>query len=695
MRVGLRGAELVLDEEGLWLEVSGDRGAVEVDSLRYVRGRLTDEVVIGAATYGIPPGRGPAVRELLGAGRLRGGAATLPDPRSLLDSWSEVEAAWLRGWLGEEELLAWLETGTRVALDGLGGEEQVGWHFVLTEERAALVAIGELGDVRVEAIDEALEVVSERGRDPVKASGHEWLTARHNEAAYHAIAALPVADAAVRLRTCADLVGPNAACASILVKLGTPRARVEAAILREEVPPAAALASLEVPPGWVPTWMPANEAYLSELLAAMRSASPDAAHLMTLHEVRRARLAKGEAFARARADVDFAELLHARGDDQKARMMLRRTLDEMGSDDHLDVVPHVGEPEGERALRVQLLEALGAAGGDEVCRPLARLDPLDERRLEALSRSPAMTVRAEAARMELASPETVRDVPPMPAPLDDVERLRHPLGRRGDVLAQVKKLVAKADVPDLAALRAHCPRAESPVVTRMLEPLAKVFGVELGAFVSSGDKSVGIRGYEGSARFLLIGRDHLQEGSPHYLDEGAMRFALGAELTHLKLGHGRFTQSEVWGGALEMVQSALRLVAVAATGGLGAKVASALDVTEHGGKLVSKARQLLGAENAASEDGHLVDRELLVAHEVMQLGADRGGLVCAGDPGAAVRAIVRVFPKPGVAERVAERGLLPVLRERGEAGLAHPSLVVRIAAIIRFWLSEDYESLRG
>jgi hypothetical protein len=87
---------------------------------------------------------------------------------------------------------------------------------------------------------------------------------------------------------------------------------------------------------------------------------------------------------------------------------------------------------------------------------------------------------------------------------------------------------------------------------------------------------------------------------------------------------------------------------------------------------------------------------LVVAHRVMQLSADRVGLLLAGDLGAAVRAMFLTSSRLQPELRLArEGGLSAALARRDADGrLLLPRLAVRAAALVAFWLSDDYALLR-
>ena len=157
------GRPYVLRREGrrLWLEHAGETQELDREVMRYELGRLRDALQIGAIKLPIPRGKGSAARELIAKS-----AFDLAEPveeEGALAARSASEQAWLASWLHEhEELLAWVPTATELSVPSpLEDASSVEALLAITTERAALVAFGPLGDVRVEAVEG--EVVVDRG----------------------------------------------------------------------------------------------------------------------------------------------------------------------------------------------------------------------------------------------------------------------------------------------------------------------------------------------------------------------------------------------------------------------------------------------------------------------------------------------------------------------------------------------------
>jgi hypothetical protein len=95
-------------------------------------------------------------------------------------------------------------------------------------------------------------------------------------------------------------------------------------------------------------------------------------------------------------------------------------------------------------------------------------------------------------------------------------------------------------------------------------------------------------------------------------------------------------------------------------------------------------------------DVGLDNARLVVAHRVMQLTADRGGLVLSGDLRASLRAMFLTHTRLARELSVAEsQGLAACLGRKDPDGrLVLPDLAVRVAALVAFWLSDDFAHLR-
>ena len=340
---------------------------------------------------------------------------------------------------------------------------------------------------------------------------------------------------------------------------------------------------------------------------------------------------------------------------------------------------------------------------------------------------------------------------PVAQPLEaaDLEALRHPVEREGGALGRIQSALAKVVPPDLGEVRSYCQRADSgehPALQAALADVCLALGQPMvPAWISRGDKRVGVRGYEKPEPFLLVGAAHLDPADPACLTEAELRFALAEEVTHLRLGHSRVTSEEVWAGVWSK-----GLTAVSTTASLlpflkylpvdligrertaravqslvpgswlgkvyGADTATMLDaaIPDNLGKLGEAGANVLGSGSEAAtkvgswsslvrsgsgdapEDLGTDAARLVAAHRVMQITGDRAGLLLAGSLDAAFRAIFKTNSRLARELPVVERaGLAAALARRDAEGrLQFPHLAVRLAALVAFWLSEDFALLQ-
>jgi hypothetical protein len=447
-------------------------------------------------------------------------------------------------------------------------------------------------------------------------------------------------------------------------------------------------------------------------------------------------------------DFVLTEHLLAVGQAARALELLRARRGRLPSEHLHDLLPPTPGRGGQQ-IRIELYELVAAAHeqlGDEghvdALAELARLQPLDGERLDQLlarlrarlaepdgdederRQQRSLLRRAERVRalldeasfsarlalpraeIETSEPEPTTAVARRKARTLDsqaLELLRHPAAREDGVLGRLQGALAKVAVPDCSVLKSYCERANLARNVALAGALTDATmllglgGVEI--YVSRGEKSVGMRAYEGTTSFLLIGGTHLEPSSDAFLDEPALRFAVAAELAHLRYAHSRVTSDEVWAGTFDLGLT-----------GLGMLLAAAPLLT----KLTAPAKHLLDKVGApaidrwrkklSKRDAHSLasdNSQLVAAHRAMQLSADRAGLLVCGDPRAAIRAMFAVNPAylsswPLIVSHGLRAAITRELREDDERERERlEDLAVRIAALLSFYLSDEYAQLRA
>ncbi len=811
-------------EQGVWLLAvvsASDVQAIPLhgrNDLRYERRLRADRIHLGGQTVDVPIRSGGAAKTAIGIGRLRaarpsGAKAEVPAGR-YFGQLSAVERAWIDSFIEPDEvLLAWLESATEVTISPSPlGDAKAHRRLLLSDRRLQLVAVSELGDVRVVALDPVALHVAEGGlRDSVTSGDHEWTTALGGASEYREIASVPALGATERLREMArlnHLLGgkvEGAAEARRLLRIIAERGddNVFDALSQVLMPIAAAGASVEDPAvfgeavqtavnlltdipqtgemaeelvSWYLTWeipAPIGRAILHGVLATADGQECLTWWLELHHAVRKT--AAGEQYDdnfRAAADLEMAAHLLSVGKNVEAADAVASCLAVLPSEQVEDILPASGEDlaagEGGQLMRIRALDLLALAEEEDgqpspkVVAELARLQPLVASRIEALT-GLAETDLAGRARQVLdvyepgglsKASDAARHKSLSPLGSDELQVLQHPATRRGGAFGWLTRAVAKPATPDTGQLRAYAERvndARYPDVTSAIADAAMALGCRTPpAYLSRGERAVGIHAFDKEPPFLLIGSEHLDSESVYYLDPGALRFALAGEVAHLRFQHKRVTTDEVWSGiwdktvggvtvaagftslalAMPWIGEAIRnsvnareaysavrqvvplRVLKAVTGESdGRKVITALSVdpggslghgmsllTQHTTQAQGLVRRVLPRQ-AESLDANTVAAEqgqYIAACRAMQLTADRAGLLLCGDLCAAVRAMFvserEYRPEFDTAVR---HGLPATLSRRDEAGaLLLQGLAVRVAALVSFYLSDDFRTLR-
>lgn len=290
-------------------------------------------------------------------------------------------------------------------------------------------------------------------------------------------------------------------------------------------------------------------------------------------------------------------------------------------------------------------------------------------------------------------------------PADIESRLVHPAARFSKS-ASLQAMLAKLDRPDHSALKKYCDPGQEGVLAKEIDRVAQLFEKErVDVFISHGDRRYGVQAFEGEPAFLLVGGEHRRPESPVFLEEDELRFTLGAELAHLYLGHARVTSQEVLSGAFdkgkmtfEVLTSVVPLLSAFPWGRRLGQLAGYFD-----NKLVSRSakriRDYFGSGDAEASNELTLDRSvgLIAAHRMMQLTADRAGLLCAGDLGASIVAMWKIRPE--------SLEYLDLLRSDGVTAAAKAlaerdndlwrSLSTRASALTSFAWSSEYQELRS
>jgi len=681
-----------------------------------------------------------------------------PVSSSYCETIRTAEQTWLSMWLEPDEpLLAWLHTDDeRAVASPVMGETTAPLRYVLTDRRHALVGLSPVGDLIVQSLPlAALAVERSVVRGEVVIGPAAWTTTRRNVGVYQALEDVPPMPPTQAIREVAHLLwqqdsrtaedklrarhllSTQTSDALSVLSLATVVDAPADEPLRLTDAATAAFGILLTQPDsgetladWAWDWdlaRPHQRVIISALRAVDKA---HAALARELHERLHATATTDE--QGVDADHELAEHLLQVGDADRAAAVLGTTLERLPNAEVYELVApqrediQTGSEEEAvaqrgREARVATLEILVTAtqGPDRTAclRELAALQPLNPQRFADLAEhlggnpdpaEPELGARATAVARLLADPEAFTEAEPAStAPVRALEaelidaRLRHREARDGGLMGKLQTLLAKVSVPDGSAVKAYCERVQYKA-QRDLESAIAAATVVLGvpamlAYVSRGEKSIGMRAYEDDLPFLVVGGDHLDAKADAYLPPAALHFAVGAELAHLRLAHSRVTPGEVWAGGLELGVEGLGVM-FAATPLLKKVYNTTLGkiLSTVGGPLVDRVRGNLKASKKKPRGSLSHDSsELVAAHRVMQFTADRAGLLLAASPTAAIRAMFAGHPASLAKWALVRRHpLVDVLLRGDDVSERDQMLAVRVAAMLAFFVSPDFAALR-
>ena len=779
-------------------EVTVDLGAASAATVRYLSRPLGDRLVVNDQRFGIPFGKAATVQRAIAAARIRSSAphsdqTTAPDG-PFTDPAEELEVLWLAGAVPEgEPIVAWMVTQSWHTFEhSIGGPRiSAPLRLLLTADQASLVAVSEFGDTFSQPLPAGpIEISDNRlARDRAQVGQVSWKLPMNGADRIRPLHRLTALGRAARLREAARLLAldphpaADAQASALLAALADPDPLDQLAQFQltgdapDETLEAAisALVARDTDAGrlaeWVRRWelpLPRLRRLLSAAMAVLDA--DQAAWALPLHRhLREAQLAESsDLFEQAAVDLELSAHLLVAGRKTEARAILEPRRSTLPNEDLLAVLPpptaDLTTGEGGQAMHIQVLELLAAARGtDEAPDPdalteLARHQPLLLARIRALTRvaDPGLATRAAAALAVLRpgglSADDGASPPPIARGLDEphLELLQHPVSRENGVFSQFQTALAKVTPPDHSTVRDYCERVSprrNPEVTAAIADACVALGMKaVPAFVSMGDKRVGIRSHEVPEPFLLIGGAHLDADEEAYLQPSELRAAIAAEIAHLRFKHSRITSSDLWAGVWDKGATALETTAIVLPfmkflpvdligkqrtyemvsrvvpltwlqriydtedvlnladavvddiGKIGSAAGTAVDEVKGRFSTVGDvAGKLVPGKPGPEQDVSLDGAHVLAAHRVMQITADRAALALSGDLRATIRAMFllhsRLHGELHVAERSGLHGCLA--RRDAEDRAILPDMTVRIAALVAFWLSEDYTRLRA
>jgi len=436
-------------------------------------------------------------------------------------------------------------------------------------------------------------------------------------------------------------------------------------------------------------------------------------------------------------DIDFCKHLIKCNEKKEAIKIIETNLKSLPDESLSDLLPpknlDLTGKAGGQVLRVILMELLASAQEKNesipVLQQLTMLQPLSKERLDSLIEISTNDLQSRTKELrQLLEPEKLnnplveyKDLKYNSLGTQNIdEKLKHPSTRKGGSLASIQTWLATVKIPDYTVIKSYSEPLTSRNYSKVNDIVTDIKvafsldGVE--TYIARGDKSIGINSFEGANPFLIIGGNHLTQDTPHFLTLNELKFAIGVELAHLYFKHSRVTSTDVWRGAIEkgtwVFETVISILPVVGILGktLGSieklnSLAQLLQKSEKISKVTSKSQEVISTTTQAvniyktatkKDEKSDKEKELLAISRILQLTADRAGILFCGDMKTAIRAIFLTSPKYASDLPIVERyGITEYLLKKDDSdNYIYQDLAIRFASLFSFYMSDDYILLR-
>ncbi|OQY05822.1 MAG: hypothetical protein B6I20_00455 [Bacteroidetes bacterium 4572_117] len=435
-------------------------------------------------------------------------------------------------------------------------------------------------------------------------------------------------------------------------------------------------------------------------------------------------------------DYEFAMHLIKCGQGDEAKKILNKRLKQLPDESISDLLPPkdldlTGDAAGQM-LKVKILEALSDLESGkiaiELTKQLAGLQPLVLNRIDQLTNFTDDEIADKASMLKSVmlpgglvfekSISASKKYNKLPDKIIE-KNVRHPASRKDGSFSNIQKWLAKVDVPDYSMIKSYSEKLTEkkyPQLNEIVTDIRYALNIEnLEVYISRGDKSVGISGFEGEPSYLIIGGHHLDNESVHYLGWAELKFAIAIEMAHLYFKHSRITSTDVWRGAIEkgywVIDTAMAIIPIAGLFGKSIKGISKLNaissILQKADKLDSVSKNSQGIISATNQAVELYnskvskekdsdkEKQLLATTRVMQLTADRAALLFSTNLNASIRAMFlvskRYYNELPVVEKYGLREFL--LKKDDEGNFIHQDFAIRLANLFAFYISDEYNDL--
>ncbi|NPA44918.1 MAG: hypothetical protein GXO49_05230, partial [Chlorobi bacterium] len=430
-------------------------------------------------------------------------------------------------------------------------------------------------------------------------------------------------------------------------------------------------------------------------------------------------------------EINYAEFLISAGKKRKARKILKTLLKKLPNEEISSILPpqdlDLTSKRSGQLLKIKILELLtlakGKNEGEKEILQSVILQPLNIENLNKLKDTKTEQLKEKAneviSLLEKDGLKNIEKEVPVrkynPLSKEVIEnKLRHPATLKNGSFYSIQKWLSKIKVDDYSSVKEYAEKIEAtnyPKLNEIFYNLKQIFGIkDVEFYISRGEKSHEIIGYEGTPPFVLLGFKHIDKNSDLFLNFKELQFAVSVELAHIYFKHSKISSTDVWRGVADkgyiLLDAVLGIIPVAGLASKSIQNANKLNgVTKVLNNSISVGKNIFDAANRVANfykekfktnSKTEKKQKLLAASRLMQYTADRAGLAVSGDIKAAIRAIFLtgkynyVFFKD-----VLETSLKDFILQKNEDGTyKNQEIALRVAHLISFYFSDEYSEIR-
>ncbi len=431
-------------------------------------------------------------------------------------------------------------------------------------------------------------------------------------------------------------------------------------------------------------------------------------------------------------DIQYAKFLMLSGNKRKSKKILNELLKHLPDETVSDLLPpdnlDLTSNKSGQLLKITILDLLAKIKNKEENKEEIQktilLQPLNEKRIEKLAsvKNDDLKNRAiEAVNIlngkglfENENPVCRFDIPPVDNELI-VKHIQHPALFKKGRLYNLQKWISEIKADDYSSVRKYSEKISPERYNTLyaaLKNTGEIFGFkDIEFYITKGDRSNEIIGYEGNPPFVIIGYDFINNESDSYMNLSELQFTVASEILHIYFKHTKLTSKDVWRGLIEkgafVADAALAVIPVANFLSKTLKNVPKLNLLTK--IFQGTANSIAGSKTAYDAALRVADyygkkgktkkekqKSLLAVSRLMQYTADRAGLFVSGNLASAVRAVLLTekFDK-NLFEEIKNSSLKEfLLKENSDGTFKYQKTALRIANLFSFYFSEDYSVLK-